>query len=124
MYMQAGSSSGSDARDGSPAWRQRVGGMTGIVALIDALNVDATTVLGSANVDRNALSGPDNWIGYDAFGRLLEVSARQAEYPHFGLTAGRMWHLEDFGALGELVRHSRTVADAIQALTQYQHIHG
>lgn len=105
-------------------WRQRVGGLTGVAALIRALSVDPSALLASAGIAADALERADNSIGYGAFGRLLRDAATRAAYPHFGLTAGRMWHLEDFGTLGDLVRHSPTVADAVQTLTSYQHLNG
>jgi len=105
------------------AWGQRVGGFTGLPAFLRALGMDPSSVLDSAGLARDALDAPDSRIGYDALGRLLEVSARKAAYPHCGLTAGRMWHLEDLGTLGELVRHSPSVGEAVQSLMLYQHVH-
>lgn len=104
------------------AWGQRVGGLQGLSALLRALDVDAPALLASAGLAPDALDQPDKRIAFEAFGRLLQSSAERAGYVHFGLTAGRMWHLEDLGALGEVVRHSPTVGEAVQTLTLYQHL--
>ena len=125
MNMQAPTNNRGDGScPAFPRWRQRVGGKTGINAVIEALNADPAAVFAGARIDADALDDAENWIGYDAFGRLLEVASRLADYPHFGLTAGRMWHVEEFGVLGELVRHSPTAAEALQALTLHQHLQG
>ena len=124
VYVKARSSSGDDAtRAAYEGWRQRVGGLTGLGALMRALNVDAPSVLAGAGVAPDALNSAERLIPYAAFGRLLQIGAERAGYAHFGLTAGRMWHLEDLGPIGELVRHSPTVGHAVQTLTMFQHLH-
>ena len=117
---EAGASATAQGAYGS--WGQRVGGLAGLSALLRALDVDAPALLASAGLAGDALDQPDKRIAFETFGRLLDLSAERAGYVHFGLTAGRMWHLEDLGALGELVRHSATVGEAVETATLYQHL--
>lgn len=105
-------------------WWQRVGGLTGVPALMRALDIDPPAVLAGAGLAPDALDEPGNRISFDAFGRVLQSAARSADYGHFGLIAGRMSHLDDLGPLSELVRHSSTVAEALHHLTLYQHLNG
>ena len=41
---------------------------------------------------------------------------------HFGLLIGSRWGLSQFGALGELMRHSRTVGEALRSMAVYQRL--
>jgi AraC-like DNA-binding protein len=107
---------------GCDAWRQRVGAFAGLPAFMRAIDLDPATVLANAGLAPDALERPDDQIRYDALGRLLQTCADRAAYPHFGLTAGRMWRLEDLGVLGELARNSATVGEALQTLIAYQHL--
>jgi AraC-like DNA-binding protein len=106
------------------AWWQRVGGLTGVPALMRVLQIDGATVLAAAGLSDDALDHPDNRIRFDTFGRLLQSAAERANYAHFGLTAGRMWHLEDLGLLTDIVRHSSSIAEALQSLARYQYLNG
>jgi AraC-like DNA-binding protein len=113
---------------GAPEWpfegfSQRVGAFSGVPALLRELGGDPHTVLARAGLADDALSDPDKRIPYGALGRLLEFSAQETHYPQFGLLAGRMWRLEDLGAVGQLVRHSATLREAIHVLVVHQHIH-
>jgi len=105
-------------------WCQRVGGLTGVGELLRALNLDATALLADVGIAPDALDDTENRISYAAFGRLLKTARDRANYPHFGLTAGRMWHLEDLGLLGGLVRHSANVGEALTMLQRYQYLNG
>lgn len=103
-------------------WGQRVGALTGLPALVDKLGIDASTVVAAAGLPPDALASADNRIRYDAFGRLLETAARMTGYAHFGLTTGRMWHLEDLGLVGELARNATDVREALQLIVAHQHL--
>lgn len=55
-------------------------------------------------------------ISFSTFGRLLETAAKRTGCGHFGLLVGQRMTLASLGLLGTLVRHSRTVADALRAI--------
>lgn len=101
---------------------QRIGGFSRLPALIRELGADPATLLQAAGLAPEALDSPDGRISYAGLCRLLQDGAAATQCPHFGLLAGRMWHLPDLGLLGELVRHSPTVGEALQTLTVYQHL--
>ncbi len=103
-------------------WDQRVGELLGVPGLLRQLGADPAVVLADAGLAPNALDDPENRIPYGAWGRLFERSVDATAYPQFGLTTGRMWHLEHLGALGEVMRNCATVGEALQILTVYQHM--
>ena len=86
-------------------WNQRVGAFTGVPTLLRELGADPKRVLARAGLAHDALNDPDKRIPFGALGRLLEFSAQATHHPQFGLLAGRMWRLEDYGDVGKLIRH-------------------
>jgi AraC-like DNA-binding protein len=54
--------------------------------------------------------------------RLLAECAARTRTPHFGLLAGQAWRLHDLGLLGESMRHSATVGDALRTLVVHQQL--
>ena len=103
-------------------WTQRVAGFVALPQLIRQLGCDPDAVLSSAGFDRSAFARPDQRVPYAALAGLLERAADSTGCEHFGLLAGRLFHLSDLGLVGELVRNSATVGPALEALTVYQHL--
>jgi AraC-like DNA-binding protein len=103
-------------------WNQRVGAFTGVPTLLRELGADPKRVLARAGLAHDALNDPDKRIPFGALGRLLEFSAQATHHPQFGLLAGRMWRLEDYGAVGKLIRHSPTLREAIRLFVVYHHL--
>jgi AraC-like DNA-binding protein len=103
-------------------WTQRVAGFVALPELIRQLGGDPEAVLLHAGLERSALSHPDNRVPYSAVLRALDSAAVSTGCEHFGLLAGRLFHLSCMGLVGELVRHSPTVGRALDALTVYQHL--
>jgi AraC-like DNA-binding protein len=101
--------------------QQRVGGFCELPALLAQFAVNATDTLAAVGLAADALDDPENRIGYRAFGHLLTECAARSGCAHFGLLAGRIWRIEDLGVVGQLVRHSPTVGDALETLTAYQY---
>ena len=101
---------------------QRVGRFTGLPALIRQLGVDPGPLLIEAGLPAGALDDPEGRASYATLGRIMLLAAERTATAHFGLLAGRMWHLPDLGLLGELARHSPTVGLALQTLTVHQHL--
>ncbi len=104
------------------AWSQRVGGFTAVPALIRQLGVDPDPLLTKAGLAPNALDSAERRIPYSAMGALLRAAATATRCAHFGLLSGRTWQLSDLGLLGEIVRNSSTVGNALRTLTVYQHL--
>lgn len=101
---------------------QRVGAFTRIPALLRRLGADPDRVLMEAGLGADALSSPEKHMPYGAWGRLLERSAHHTKHEHFALMAGQLWHLDDLGLVGEIVRNCATVGEALECLTVHQHL--
>lgn len=103
-------------------WRQRVGALAVVPALLRQFGTDPAPVLAAAGIEESALAHSDNTIPYAAFCRLLDEAARRSGCMHFGLLAGQAWHLSTLGLVGELVRHSATVGEGLRAAIVYHHL--
>lgn len=101
---------------------QRVGGLTHLPALVRQLGADPAALLHGVGLASDALDLPDGRIPFTALSRLLQDGALRTKCSHFGLLVGRMWHLGDIGLVGELVRHSPSVGEALHTLTVYQRL--
>jgi AraC-like DNA-binding protein len=104
------------------AWDQRVGGFVAVPGLLRSLGVAPEPVLAAAGLWAQALDAGSGRIPYVAVLRLLAECAAQTRMPHFGLLAGQAWRLQDLGLLGELMRHSATVGDALRTMVVYQQL--
>lgn len=103
-------------------WRQRVGALGVAPALLRQLGADPAPVLAAAGLDPSALQFADNTIPYAAFGRLLDEAARCSGCAYFGLLVGQAWHLSTLGLLGQLMRHSPTVGEALRMGVVHHHL--
>lgn len=101
---------------------QRVGAYTELPALIRQLGADPAAMIAGAGLAPDALATADGVMPYASLGRLLKDVAAATGCAHAGLLAGRMWHLSDLGLVGDVVRHSPTLRDALRTLTVYQHL--
>jgi AraC-like DNA-binding protein len=103
-------------------WEQRVGAYSHLPSLIRQLGGDPDAMLRAVGIARDALDDPEGRVPYADLGALLRDSADVTGCAHFGLLAGRMWRLADLGLVGEVVANCRTVGEALEALTVYQHL--
>jgi AraC-like DNA-binding protein len=101
---------------------QRVGSLFALPALIREVGVDPASMLAAVGLAPDALDSPDNVVSYPALGRLLGEVAHAADCPHFGLLAGRLFHLAHVGVVGELVRNAPTVRTALKGFMLHQHL--
>ena len=108
---------------GAPhTWSQRVGGLVETPALLREFGIDPAAVLAKAGLPAGALDHIDNRIPFAAADALLGECVAITGCAHFGLLVGRRWGLAQFGALGELMRHARTVGEALQSMAVYQRL--
>jgi len=103
-------------------WRQRVGALGVMPTLLRQLGADPAQVLAAVGIEASALELADNSIPYAAFSRLADEGARRSGCAHFGLLVGQAWHLSNLGMLGELIRNSATVGDALRMGMVYHHL--
>ena len=103
-------------------WRQRVGALTAVPALLRQLGTDPAPVLADVGLDASALEFAENTIPYGAFGRLMDECARRTRCEHFGLLTGQAWHLSTMGLVGQLIRHSSTLGEGLRLGVVYHHL--
>ena len=105
-------------------WDQRVGAFSRLPVLIRQLGADPHAMLSRAGIGSEAIARPEDRVPYHSLVTLLQEVASETACPHLGLLAGRMWYLADLGVVGEAVRHSPTVGDALKLLIAHQHLNG
>ncbi len=110
-------------RSGAEPWSQRIGALTNVPALIRNLGADPASILASAGLSPDALDLPSNRVPFAALTQFLSEAAGRTGCPHFGLLAGRTFHLSDLAALGAIVRNSPTVGLALEEFVVLQHLH-
>jgi AraC-like DNA-binding protein len=102
---------------------QRVGAFTALPSLIRELGADPVALLQCVGLTPDPFERADGRVPYDALLRLLDEAAEHTRCPHFGLLAGRMCRgLADLGLVGEVVRHSATMGEALQSFTVHQYL--
>jgi AraC-like DNA-binding protein len=106
----------------SDGWIQRVGGFVELPGLLRELGADPAKVLASAGLEPDALERADNAVPYLAAMQMLYHAARHTGCAHLGLLAGQRWSLSHFGALGQLMRNSPTVGEALRSLAVFQRL--
>jgi len=104
-------------------WSQRIGALSALPALIRSLGADPAPIIAGAGLRPEAFDQPSNRVPFAALTQLLSEAAARTGCAHFGLLAGRTWHLSDLGALGAIVRHSPTVGLALEEFVLLQHLH-
>src|SRR5206468_1510539 len=82
---------------------RRVGAFVMLPTLIRQLGADPDVAFAAAGLAPDALGNAENRISYATLGCLLRESATLTHCPHFGLLAGRIWHLSDVGLVGTLM---------------------
>jgi len=101
---------------------QRVGGLVAIPALLREFGVEPSAVLAKVKLTAEALEHIDSRISFEAADGLLGECVASTGCAHFGLLVGQRWGLSQFGALGELMRHSGTVGEALRCMAVHQYL--
>ena len=71
---------------------------------------------------RDALDHIENRISFARADALLGECVAMTGCAHFGLLLGSRWGLSQFGTLGELMRHSPSVEEALHSMAVYQRL--
>ena len=103
--------------------RQRIGGVRRLPGLLRELGLDPDAMLARVGLPPGALDDAEARVNYGQLARLLHEAANDVHCPHLGLLAGQLWHLEDFGLLGDLMRNSRTLGEALRSFTVFHHLY-
>ena len=105
-----------------PASMQRVGVLCALPRVLGELGVDSARVLADAGLPPDALDRPDGWIPFAAAPRVLVEASLQSGCPHIGLHVTKRFRLAQLGLLGELMRNSATVGDALRSYVVHQRL--
>lgn len=95
----------------------RVGGIMALPELLGRFGIQPEAVLSTLGLAPDLFDDPDNLIGTQARGRLVELSAEMTDCPHFGFLVGQKIGLHSLGLIGLLAKSSPDVESAIRKLT-------
>jgi AraC-like DNA-binding protein len=101
----------------------RIGPIQMLPDVLTELGVEPLRALSKARVQTDLFGDPDNVIDYRALGRLLSACVELTGCGHFGLLVGARATIGSFSHIGELMRHSPTVAEAMRVLLLHLYLH-
>ncbi|MBI1283468.1 MAG: helix-turn-helix domain-containing protein [Thiobacillus sp.] len=101
----------------------RIGPVLALPVVLAEMGIDPGHAFSEAGVDLGIFQDGDNRLPIESLGRLFESSARLANCSHIGLLVGERFDLMGLGLIGELMRNSATVGDALRSLLQHLHLH-
>ncbi len=101
----------------------RVGPIRSIPDILAEWGVDPQRAFAEADVDLRLFGDAESRIPIEAIGRLLETCVARTGCHHFGLLIGQRFDLKKFGLLGELLRNSATVGEAIRSLLLHLYLY-
>ncbi|MBO3275532.1 AraC family transcriptional regulator [Pseudomonas schmalbachii] len=86
------------------------------------LGLDAPGLLAQLGLSSTIFDAPGQRIPVTAAVALLNESARVSGCETLGLRMAELRQLSDFGEVSLLLRHQRTLRDALQVIVQYSHL--
>lgn len=101
----------------------RIGPVMAIPDLLTEFGVTPRRAFALAGVKLRLFRNPDSRIPFQALTRLFSTCATLTECDHFGLLVGERFRLEALGAVGDLMRNSATVGEALRALLLHLHLY-
>ncbi len=101
----------------------RIGPVAAVPMVLTELGVNPRRAFLRAGVPLQMFKNPENRIAFEALGRLLLECANLTNCSHFGLLVGRHFDLKGLGAIGDLMRNSATVGEALRSLLLHLHLH-
>jgi AraC-like DNA-binding protein len=101
----------------------RIGPVAALPHVLAALGVEPRRAFARAGVKLAAFRNPESRIPFESLGALFAASEELSGCQHLGLLVGEHFTLANFGALGDLMRNSRTVGEALRALLLNLHLH-
>ena len=94
----------------------RIGPVTPLPQVLKELGVSPQLACARAGIPSTIFNNPENRMPYQWFGRILMACIELTGRADFGLLLGSRFRLESFGELGELMRVSSTVREALRVL--------
>lgn len=101
----------------------RVGPLRPIPVLLAEHGLDPALVLSRLGLHPRLFDDPGNLVSFPALGRLLETCVKLTQCPHFGLMVGERFTLDSLGILGQVMRNSPTLRDALRLAIQHLELH-
>lgn len=101
----------------------RVGPLAAIPDLVQELGASSRRVFARAGVSLREFRRPDTRMEAVRIARLLQEATRQTARPDFSMMAGLRFSIQGLGPIGELMRHSATVGEALRDLVLHLHLH-
>lgn len=101
----------------------RVGPAMALPSLLDELGASPKEAFAMSGVSPLVFADANNRIPLHQFGHLLESCVQLTQCDHFALLLGERFELTGFGPIGDLMRHSPTVGEALRSLVQSFHLH-
>lgn len=99
----------------------RVGALIALPRVLEELQLAPGEIFRQAGVASDLFDDPNNRARLEDVCRLLAECERASGKSEFGLMVGRRFTLDNLGLLGEVMRNSSTVGDALRAL--HTHLH-
>lgn len=90
--------------------------------LVEELGGDAGDIARTQGVNPEAIGDFDSFIEYSKTLDLLGAAARQLDCPDFGMRLGQRQEIDFLGPIAVLLRHSETVADALESVCRYLYV--
>lgn len=100
----------------------RIGPLHALPAILSEMGVDPRRALAEVDLDPRVFDDPENRVPLEILGGLLATCVTLTGCRYFGLLVGERFEMQNLGLLGELMRHSATVGDAIRHLLLNLHL--
>jgi AraC-like DNA-binding protein len=101
----------------------RVAAYRHLPAVLARFGIDFRDVLDAVGLPEDSLNDPDRMIAYADLGRLLQVSAQQANCDYLGLLLAQHVRLADMGLAGQIASCGETVGEGLQNFTRFFTLH-
>jgi len=108
---------------GTPRGDVRVGPLRPIPVILAEHGVDPVPVLASVGLRPRLFDDPHNLLSFTTLGRLFETCVKATQCRHFGLLVGARFTLDSLGVLGQVMRNSPTLRDALRLATLNIELH-
>lgn len=89
--------------------------------LVSSLGGDPRALMRAHGVDPGAAGDYERFISYPAVAAVIGAAAEELDCPDFGLRLARRQGIAILGPVAVVIRHSETVADAIEGVSRYLH---
>jgi AraC-like DNA-binding protein len=89
--------------------------------LVSSLGGDAVALMRAHGVDPEAAGDYQRFLSYHAVCAAFGAAAQELDCPDFGMRLARRQGTEILGPVAVIIRHSETVADAIEGVSRYLH---